>query len=133
MGVPVYLNGAKQPAGWVGYDGQIYLEGLTADNALVLKDEHYECKTHFAFKAVPDALPEIGPLTCTPYPHTCRSRRHSGALPSRLLLASSGRRRPLKSRWTVALQCLAVWLLALSPGPASLRQYQQLCCAGPVG
>ena len=66
LGVPVYLNQSGKPNGWVGYDGQIYLEGLKDQNDLVLKDDHFHCTAHFDFKAVPDTLPEIGPLTCTP-------------------------------------------------------------------
>jgi outer membrane usher protein len=67
LGAAAYLNGGTKPSGWVGYDGQLYLEGLKAENDLVLKNaDSSQCTVHFPFKAVPDTLPEIGPLACTP-------------------------------------------------------------------
>lgn len=66
MGSQVFLNGGTQPAGWVGYDGRVYLEGLQSDNNLKVLDDAAACTVHFAYHAKTDTLPEIGPLPCTP-------------------------------------------------------------------
>lgn len=66
LGTPAYLNDSTHPNGWVGYDGQLYLEGLQPKNMINLKDDSYHCTVKFPFKAAPDSIPEIGPLVCTP-------------------------------------------------------------------
>jgi len=66
MGAQAFLGDAAQPAGWVGYDGRLYLEGLADHNRLRLKDADFECRLSFDFHGQADTLPEIGPLTCTP-------------------------------------------------------------------
>ncbi|CAM5434781.1 Outer membrane usher protein OS=Eoetvoesiella caeni OX=645616 GN=DFR37_106145 PE=4 SV=1 [Eoetvoesiella caeni] len=66
MGAQAYLNGATQSAGWVGYDGRLYLEGLNADNQLIVRSEDTNCSVRFSYSAKADSLPEIGPLPCMP-------------------------------------------------------------------
>jgi outer membrane usher protein len=66
MGTQVFLNGNQQAAGWVGYDGRLYLEGLKADNQLVVRNEGKDCTVRFSYTAKADSLPEIGPLPCIP-------------------------------------------------------------------
>jgi outer membrane usher protein len=66
MGDQAFLNGSKDSAGWVGYDGRLYLEGLQADNHLSLHGEGGDCSVHFPYHAKADTLPEIGPLVCKP-------------------------------------------------------------------
>ncbi len=76
MGSPVFLNGGAQPAGWVGYDGRLYLEGLQPDNRLTVHDDASTCAVHFAYHDKAGTLPEIGPLPCRPMPpaaHTSTS------------------------------------------------------------
>lgn len=66
MGAQAFLNGSPQSAGWVGYDGRLYLEGLKPDNQLVIRSEDSTCTARFSYTAKSDSLPEIGPLPCTP-------------------------------------------------------------------
>ncbi|HEY9461258.1 MAG TPA: fimbria/pilus outer membrane usher protein, partial [Paralcaligenes sp.] len=66
MGGQVFLNGSQQTAGWVGYDGRVYVEGLKADNHLLVQDDGENCAVRFPYHAKADTLPEIGPLVCTP-------------------------------------------------------------------
>ena len=66
MGGQVFLNGSQQTAGWVGYDGRVYVEGLKADNHLLVQDDGENCVVRFPYHAKADTLPEIGPLVCTP-------------------------------------------------------------------
>jgi len=68
MGSQVFLNGGAQPAGWVGYDGRLYLEGLQPDNRLTVQDDATTCSVHFAYHAKAGTLPEMGPLPCRPMP-----------------------------------------------------------------
>jgi len=66
MGSEVFLNGGTQPAGWVGYDGRLYLEGLQSDNHLLVRNGDATCAVHFAYHDKAGTLPELGPLPCTP-------------------------------------------------------------------
>lgn len=65
MGAQAFLNGNQQSVGWVGYDGRLYLEGLKADNQLLVRNEGADCTVQFSYSAKADSLPEIGPLACT--------------------------------------------------------------------
>lgn len=66
MGAQAFLNGSKQSAGWVGYDGRLYLESLKPDNQLTVRGDGTECTVQFSYSVKADSLPEIGPLPCTP-------------------------------------------------------------------
>lgn len=66
MGAQAFLNDSTAPAGWVGYDGRLYLEGLKAENHLTLRGEGADCGVRFPYHAQADTLPQIGPLTCKP-------------------------------------------------------------------
>ncbi len=66
MGAQAYLNDDPQPAGWVGYDGRLYLEGLRDENQLVVRDGDMRCSLRFPYASKADTLPEIGPLRCAP-------------------------------------------------------------------
>lgn len=66
MGAQAFLNSGQKSAGWVGYDGRLYLEGLKADNRLVIRGENLDCTLQFPYNAKADNVPEIGPLLCTP-------------------------------------------------------------------
>jgi outer membrane usher protein len=66
MGGQAFLNHGQEPAGWVGYDGRLYLEGLKEDNYLSIKGEGLNCSLHFPYQAKADTIPEIGPLLCKP-------------------------------------------------------------------
>lgn len=77
MGAQAFLNDAARPAGWVGYDGRLYVEGLQGKNRLVVHDDGAECEVLFTYKAKADTLPEIGPLTC----QRATSRRTQSSIP----------------------------------------------------
>ncbi|NYT44995.1 fimbrial biogenesis outer membrane usher protein [Alcaligenaceae bacterium] len=64
MGAQVYLNDSDQPAGWVGYDGRLYVEDLGDENRLIVHDDDAKCTVQFSYRAELDTLPEIGPLVC---------------------------------------------------------------------
>ncbi|WP_164878335.1 fimbria/pilus outer membrane usher protein [Pollutimonas thiosulfatoxidans] len=64
MGAQVYLNDSTEPAGWVGYDGRVYLEDLDIENRLAVHDADTKCTVQFSYRAELDTLPEIGPLVC---------------------------------------------------------------------
>ncbi len=67
MGARAYLNGGAQPAGWVGYDGRLYLEDLEPENQLVIQnDDNAICSVRFPYTAELGTLPEIGPFVCAP-------------------------------------------------------------------
>lgn len=64
MGAQARLNDRPDLAGWVGYDGRLYVEGLKTDNRLHVQTEGLDCTVRFAYQAQADTLPEIGPLLC---------------------------------------------------------------------
>ncbi|MEO6984445.1 MAG: fimbria/pilus outer membrane usher protein [Paralcaligenes sp.] len=66
MGEQAFLNHGKEPAGWVGYDGRLYLEGLKEDNYLSIQGEDINCTLRFRYTAKADTVPEMGPLLCKP-------------------------------------------------------------------
>ncbi|TCT04459.1 outer membrane usher protein [Paralcaligenes ureilyticus] len=66
MGEQAFLNHGKEPAGWVGYDGRLYLEGLKENNYLSIQGEDINCTLRFPYKAKADTVPEMGPLLCKP-------------------------------------------------------------------
>lgn len=66
LGSTVRVNGAAAMA-IVGYDGEVYLDTLAAHNALAVQTPAGECGAQFDYqKAADGAIPQVGPLTCTP-------------------------------------------------------------------
>src|SRR5690606_6968530 len=51
MGAQVYLNDSTEPAGWVGYDGRVYLEDLDIENRLAVHDADTKCTVQFSYRA----------------------------------------------------------------------------------
>lgn len=66
MGEPAFLNHSERPTGWVGYDGRLYVEGLQANNHILVRGDNVNCSVQFQYIAQADAIPEIGPLVCKP-------------------------------------------------------------------
>ncbi|PNS09555.1 fimbria/pilus outer membrane usher protein [Solilutibacter silvestris] len=50
----------------VGYDGEVYLEGLSAHNALEVEMPDGRCIARFDYTAGDADIPRIGPVTCGP-------------------------------------------------------------------
>ncbi len=51
----------------VGYDGEVFLTGLQADNTLSVRPPHSPaCTSRFHYRPVPGTLPTIGPVGCLP-------------------------------------------------------------------
>lgn len=49
----------------VGYDGDVYVEGLSSHNELIIqRTDGRRCRTAFAYKPIPGDIPSIGPLRC---------------------------------------------------------------------
>ncbi|TAM85669.1 MAG: fimbrial biogenesis outer membrane usher protein, partial [Candidimonas sp.] len=68
LGARATLNDDPSLGGYVGYDGELYLEGLKKDNQLVVRGVGPDCGVRFAYAAKDDTLPRIGPLVCRPLP-----------------------------------------------------------------
>jgi len=66
LGSAVELNGSAANAAVVGYDGVVYLEGLTQHNALLVHAPAGDCRVRFDYRHEPDTVPVIGPLVCRP-------------------------------------------------------------------
>ncbi len=65
VGSEVRLEGAAEPT-LVGYDGQAFLEGLSASNTVRITTSSMTCEATFAFEPKPGEQVTIGPVTCTP-------------------------------------------------------------------
>lgn len=65
VGTPARLEGSPQ-ASVVGYDGVLFVEGLGAENRVLVGAGKDACEVRFAYKAVAGELPAIGPLVCQP-------------------------------------------------------------------
>jgi outer membrane usher protein len=65
VGTPARLEGSAQ-ASVVGYDGVLFVEGLRAENRVLVGAGKDACEVRFAYKAVAGELPAIGPLVCQP-------------------------------------------------------------------
>ena len=65
VGSEVHLQGAAEPT-LVGYDGQAFLEGLSASNTVRISTSSMTCEATFAFRPKPGEQVTIGPVTCTP-------------------------------------------------------------------
>ena len=70
-GVPLPLGStatlaATGTAVAVGYDGEAYLEGLSAHNVVTVKrNDGRRCTVSFNYQPIPGDIPKIGPLHCT--------------------------------------------------------------------
>jgi len=65
LGSRVRLEGGGIAPQIVGYDGQVYLEHLTANNRLVvIMPEGDSCEAAFAYPPAAEGIPAIGPVSC---------------------------------------------------------------------
>jgi len=65
LGSRVRLEGGGIAPQIVGYDGQVYLEHLTADNRIVvIMPEGDSCEAAFAYPPAAEGIPAIGPVAC---------------------------------------------------------------------
>jgi outer membrane usher protein len=62
-GSEVTLEGATEPA-VMGYDGQVYLTGLTSSNKVTAKVNANQCQASFIYKPDSQNQTTIGPLQC---------------------------------------------------------------------
>ena len=62
-GAEVLVAGIETPF-IMGYDGQVFLEGIAAKNNVTVKTGTAECKASFAYKPDPANIATIGPVTC---------------------------------------------------------------------
>ncbi len=65
VGSEIRLEGASEPT-LVGYDGQAFLEGLSASNRVSITTSSMTCTATFAFQPKPGEQVTIGPVTCMP-------------------------------------------------------------------
>ncbi len=66
LGSRVQVNG-KSGTALIGYDGDVYLEGLAVNNLLAVQTPTGACQARFPYhKDASVAIAQIGPLTCTP-------------------------------------------------------------------
>ncbi|TAM82359.1 MAG: fimbrial biogenesis outer membrane usher protein [Candidimonas sp.] len=68
LGARATLNGDPALGGYVGYDGELYVEVLKKENQLVVRGAGPDCGARFAYEAKAGTLPRIGPLVCRPLP-----------------------------------------------------------------
>jgi outer membrane usher protein len=66
LGSAVEFNGDAAHAVVVGYDGVVYLEGLTPHNALLVHTTSGDCRVRFDYRHESNTVPVIGPLVCRP-------------------------------------------------------------------
>lgn len=64
VGSSVSLQGSDAPAMVVGYDGIVYLEGLTARNVIHVQTAQGQCSVKFNYQSNANAVTMIGPLVC---------------------------------------------------------------------
>lgn len=67
LGSRVRLEGGGVAPQMVGYDGQVYLEGLSARNRLtVITPTGADCDAEFAYPPGVSGIPAVGPVICHP-------------------------------------------------------------------
>src|SRR3546814_2740724 len=78
LGSRVYLGDATVPL-MVGYDGQVYLEGLASHNRLHIDlGNGDDCALDFEFDERGGSIPTLGTYTCHGTPRTAiRSEKHT--------------------------------------------------------
>ncbi|HXS72603.1 MAG TPA: fimbria/pilus outer membrane usher protein [Rhodanobacteraceae bacterium] len=64
VGSAVTLGGSDAPPMVVGYDGIVYLEGLSGHNVLKVQTSHGTCTASFDYHPKGKTVPIIGPLVC---------------------------------------------------------------------
>jgi len=64
VGSRVMLRGSSTPPAIVGYDGMVYLQGLSARNMLDVETTHGDCVVQFDYQQQDSIVPLIGPLIC---------------------------------------------------------------------
>ncbi len=65
VGQPAYLNTSETVSGYVGYDGQLYIQGLEAENRLQVKlPDEQDCLVSFSYTHKPGTVPTLGPFVC---------------------------------------------------------------------
>jgi outer membrane usher protein len=62
-GSEVELAGSGEPF-VMGYDGQVYLTGLSAENEVTVKASDKECHARFSYAADASSQAFIGPVKC---------------------------------------------------------------------
>lgn len=65
LGSTVKINDATGSEAMVGYDGETYLDTLEMHNRLRVQSPGGACTASFDYPGAADAIPRIGPLTCT--------------------------------------------------------------------
>jgi len=65
VGTLARLDGSELTA-MVGYDGVLFIEGLRAQNRVLVGSGKAVCEVRFDYKPVAGELPVIGPLVCQP-------------------------------------------------------------------
>ena len=68
LGSSVGVNGAADPAGSVGYDGEVYLDALDTHNLLRVRTPEGICAASFDYPVIDNDIPRIGPLICNQEP-----------------------------------------------------------------
>ena len=62
-GAEISLAGTEEPF-IMGYDGQVYLTGIGAENSVTVKAGGSQCQANFSYKPETDTQTSIGPLQC---------------------------------------------------------------------
>jgi outer membrane usher protein len=79
--LPVGLRVQHQPSGrsaTLGWDGQVYLEGLADDNELIVSGADVQsCRVRFHLANTTPGVARVGPLTCQPTPLPLLTLRHA--------------------------------------------------------
>ena len=78
VGSEVRLEGTAEPT-LVGYDGQAFLEGLSASNTVRITTSSMTCEATFAYQPKPGEQVAIGPVTCTPTSDGTAADEENGA------------------------------------------------------
>nr|WP_145551883.1 fimbria/pilus outer membrane usher protein [Variovorax boronicumulans] len=75
VGLSVQLLGSGRSA-TLGWDGQVYLEGLATDNELLVRGAGFPgCRVRFAMDAQARGVARLGPLVCQPLPSNAMAGR----------------------------------------------------------
>lgn len=65
VGSSVSIDGVEAAEAIVGYDGETYLDALQMHNRLRVRTPDGNCQVEFDYPAANDAIPRVGPLTCS--------------------------------------------------------------------
>jgi outer membrane usher protein len=64
LGSAVELNGDAHAGALVGYDGEVYFEGVAARNEVIAHLPSGDCRARFDYRYEAGRVPAIGPLVC---------------------------------------------------------------------